>query len=237
MHRLLALLLIALAQPLVGAIGPSAVWQPPPDFLAKTHAACDKSNPPNYAQCFIDQMSKLGAPAGAVDFTRMLYKQSNGEVGIMTEFHKVGPVDEARVMYPLRANDNYGLLLINGDPAILNVDDLQKLDRKGMEQNSLYQTVKQRYPKTDIWPGDRSGNNWPLEKPLPEGGMQFIVGYPLLDGCHACKPTGLARFSWDFDGKGKFLGTKYVPTLPPPKLMRPNRPSSPPPGGQPPPPQ
>jgi hypothetical protein len=215
--------------PASGKIGPSAVWQPPQDFITKAHAACDQSNPPNYAECFIDQMSKLGAPAGAVSFTRMLYKQSDGQVGIVTEFHKVGPVDEARVMYPLRANDNYGLLLVNGDPAILDVDDFKKLDRAAMEQNPLYQTVKQRYSKTDLWPGDRSGTTWLLTKPLPDGGVQFIVGYPLLNGCHACTPTGAARFSWDFDAMGKFLGTKYIPTPPPPKLMRPGRAVEPPP--------
>src|SRR5208282_2834699 len=187
------------------------------------HAVCDRSNPPNYAECFIDQMPKAGAPADAVSFTRMLYRQSDGQVGIMTGFHKVWPVDEARVMYPLRANDNYGLLLVNGDPAILDVDDLKKLDRAAMEQNPMYQSVKQKYAQTDVWPGDRSGDTWPQAKPLPDGGQQFIVGYPLLNGCHACAHTGLARFSWNFDAKGKFLGTKYVPTPPPPKLMRPNR--------------
>jgi hypothetical protein len=218
-------------------IGPLAVWQPPQDFISKAHVACDQSNPPNYAECFIDQMSKAGAPAGAVSFARKLYQQSDGQVGIMTEFHPVGPVDEARVMYPLRANDNYGLLLVNGDPPILDVDGLTKLDRAAMEQNPLYQMVKQKYPKTDIWPGDRSGNTWPQGKPLPDGGLQFIVGYPLLDGCHACAPTGLAKFSWDFDAKGKLLGTKYIPTPPPPKIVRPDRaPQPPPPTGQQPPP-
>jgi hypothetical protein len=225
------------ASPAPGKTGPSAAWQPPQDFIGKAHAACDQSNPPNYAECFIDQMSKLGAPADAVSFTRMLYQQSSGQVGIMTEFQRVGPVDEARVMYPLRANENYGLLLVNGDPAIVDVDDLKKLDRAGMEQNPLYQAVKGKYPQTDLWPGDRSGNTWLLTKPLPGGGLQFVVGYPLLDGCHACKPTGLAKFSWDFDAKGKFLGTKYIPTPPPPKLMRSNRaPQPPPPTGQQPPP-
>ena len=220
------------ASQLPGKIGPSAVWQPPQDFITNAHAACDKSNPPNYAECFIDQISKAGAPADAVSFTRMFYRQSDGQVGIMTEFHKVGPVDAARVIYPLRANDNYGLLLVNGDPAILDVDDLKKLDRAAMEQDQLYQAVKQKYPKTDLWPGDRSGSAWPQTKPLPGGGVQFIVGYPLLNGCHACAPTGLARFSWDFDAKGKFLGTRYIRTPPPPKLMRPNR--TPPDGQQPP---
>ncbi len=211
-----------------GKFGPSAAWRPPSDFIAKAHAFCDQSLPRNYSECFIDQMPKAGAPADAVSFTRMLYRQSDGQVGIMTEFHKAGPVDEARVMYPLRANDNYGLLLVNGDPAILDVDDLKKLSRTAMEQDPLYQAVEQRYPRTDIWPGDRSGDSWPQTKALPDGGLQFIVGYPLLDGCHACAHTGLARFSWDFDARGKFLGTKYISTPPPPKLMRPDRT---PPGG------
>ncbi len=209
-------------------IDPSAVWQPPQDFVAKAHAACDKSNPPNYAKCFIDQMSASGAPARAVSFTLMLQRQSDGQVGIMTDFHKVGPVDVVRVMYPLRANDNYGLLLVNGDPAVLDVDDLKKLDQAAMEQNPLYQAVKQKYSASTLFAGDRSGAMWPQVKSMPDGGQQFILGYPLLNGCHACAPTGLALFAWNFDAKGKFLGTKYIPTPPPPKLMRPDRVPKPP---------
>lgn len=215
-------------------IGPSAVWQPPQDFTAKAHAACDKSNPPNYGECFIEQMSKSGAPADAVNFTRILYRQNDGQVGIMSDFHKVGPVDVARVLYPLRANDNYGLLLVNGDPAVLDVDDLEKLDRAAMEQHPMYQAVKQKYAAMDIWPGDRSGTTWPQVKPLPDGGQQFILGYPLINGCHACAHVGLALFAWDFDSHGKFLSTRYIPTPPPPKQMRPGRvPPTPPPAQQP----
>jgi hypothetical protein len=220
-----------------GKIERSAVWQPPQDFITKAHAACDKSNPPNYSECFIDQMSKSGAPADAVSFTRTLYRQSDGQVGIMVAFEKVGPVDVARVLYPLRANDNYGLLLVNGDPAILDVDDLKKLNRAEMEQSPLYQGVKQKYTATALWPGDRSGTMWPQVKPLPDGGQQFIISYPLLNGCHACQHVGLSRFSWNFDAKGKFAGTKYIPSPPPPKIMRPNRVPEPPPAEQQQPPQ
>ncbi len=206
-----------------GRIGPAAVWQTPQDFLSKAHAACDKGNPPNYAECFIDQMSKAGAPAETVNFTRTYYQQSDGQVAIISGFDKVGLVDIARVMYPLRANDNYGLLLVNGDPKILDVDDLKKLDRAPMDQNPMYQSVKQKYPNTDLWPDDRSGTNWPQTRALPDGGQQFIVGYLLINGCHACAHVGSARFSWNFDPKGKFLGTKYIVTPPPPKITQPRR--------------
>jgi len=206
-----------------GKIGPSAVWHSPQDFIAKAHAACDQGNPPNYAECFMAQMSEGGAPTDAVNFTRMLFHESDGQVGIMSEFHKVGPLDIARVVYPLRANDNYGLLLVNGNPKVLDVDDLKRLDRMSMEQNPMYQAVKGRYPNMGLWPGDRSGTAWPQVNPLPDGGQQFIVGYPLINGCHACAHVGLALFAWNFDFSGKFLGTKYLPRPPPPKLMRPNR--------------
>src|ERR1017187_1035558 len=107
------------SQPEAGKIGPSAVWQPPQDFIAKAHAACDKAmNPVSSGECFINQMATQGAPGKAVSFSLMLYKESDGQVGIMTAFQNAGPVDMARVLYPLRANDNYGLLLVNGDPKV-----------------------------------------------------------------------------------------------------------------------
>src|ERR1035438_7077500 len=75
-----------------GKIGASAVWQMGPTFLANAHKACDNApQPPSYAECFISQMSKAGAPAAAVAFTQMLYQQSGGDVGIMSGFNPVGP--------------------------------------------------------------------------------------------------------------------------------------------------
>jgi len=208
-----------------GKISASAVWQPSQDFLNKAHLACDKgAGPASFTQCFMNQIAAAGAPADAVSFTRMLYQQNDGQVGIMTAFKKYGPVDAAEVFYPLRANDNYGLLLVNGDPKILDVDDLQKLDRAAMEQDPMLQGVKKKFAQADIWPGDRSSSAlWPRVQPAPAGGTEFIVSYPLINGCHACQHVGLARFGWDFDASGKFLRTVYIPTPPPPKLTRPTR--------------
>lgn len=236
--------LMALAVPQSGTsgnsasarIGPSAVWQPPTDFITNAHTACDKSaNPAGFAECFIRQMSSAGAPADAVSFTRTLYKQTDGMVGIMTAFKKYGPVDAAQVLYPLRANDNYVLLLVNGDPKVLDVDDFQKLDRAAMEQNGFFQAIKKRFPQTDLWPGDRSGSEpWPRVQPLTGGGTEFVVNYQLINGCHACQHAGIARFGWDFDASGKFLHTTFIPTPPPPKLTRPERQPGASPPGQPP---
>ena len=213
-------------QPTQAKIAASAVWQPPADFVTKAHLVCDRgAGPMSFPECFMKQIAAAGAPADAVAFTRMLFEQSNGEVGILSALKKYGTVDAAQVFYPLRANDNYGLLLVNGDPKILDVDDLKKLDRTAMEQDAMFQSVKEKYSKMDVWPGDRSGSQpWPRVQPLAGGGTQFIVTYPLLNGCHACQHVGLARFGWDFDASGKFLRTTFIPTPPPPKILpRPGR--------------
>jgi hypothetical protein len=213
--------------PSTGKIGAAAAWQPPPDFLSKAHMACDKgAGAASFGACLIAQMEPAGAPAAAVSFTRMLFQQNGGLPGIMIAFKSYGTVDAAQVFYPMRANDNYGLLLLNGEPLIIDVDDVQKLDRATLEQDAMFQSMKQRFPKADVWPGDRSSNSpWPRFQAKPGGGSEFIVSYPIINGCHACEHIGVARFAWEFDARGKFLRTTYIPTPPPPKLLpRPHAP-------------
>ena len=77
--------------PGAGRITVASVWQMPSTFLAAAHKACDSaSQPPSFADCFINEMSKAGASPAAVAFTRMLQRQSGGDVGIMTGFNAVG---------------------------------------------------------------------------------------------------------------------------------------------------
>jgi hypothetical protein len=208
----------------------SAVWQPPQEIFVKASKFCQTSaGPASFSVCYMNQLAAQGEPPDAVQFTRWLFDHFDQNVGIMTAFKSYAPVDAAQVMIPLRANDNYALLLLNGDPSVINVDDFDKLDRKAMEADPLFQSLQHRYPKIELFPGDRSGSApWPRVEPLPAGGTRFIVSYPLLNGCHACAPLGVARFGWDFDDKGKFLRTTYISTPPPPKLTRPTRTPPPP---------
>jgi hypothetical protein len=198
-------------------IGPSAVWQMPDSFRTTALKKCgDATQHPSFADCFINQMAKGGASPQAVAFTRALYNVSGGDVGIMNRFHKVGPVDIAWINYPLRANTNYGLLFVNGQPPVINVEDLKLLDQKGMEQDPEFQNTKAQYPNVGVWPGDRDGTAWPNSQPGPSGGVQFTVGYPLINGCHACAQVGFALFNWNFDAQGKFNGTTFMGTTPAP---------------------
>lgn len=195
-------------------IGSSAVWQVSAQFLATAHAACDKSSPG--AECMIDQMAKAGAPPDAVSFTRELYKQSHGDFGVMTGFQNQAPVAFAWINYPLRANTNYGLLFVNGKPPIIDVEDLRLLDTKTMEHSFQFQDLKNQFPQANLWPGDRDGKTWPNSQAGPNGGIQFVVSYPLRNGCHSCASAGSALFNWNFDAQGKFLGTTFLGLLAPP---------------------
>jgi hypothetical protein len=204
----------AQGQPKIGA---SAVWQLPKDFVAQSRAACEKdSNSPNDGTCFIDRMSAAGASNEAVDFARMMYYQTDNEVMIVTDIHKSGPVDVVKVSYPLRTANTVGMLIVNGDPPVLDVDDLKLLDSSAMNDNPNFKAVQSKFPYTMMVKGDRASTFWPQVITETNGNSGLIFGYPLLNGCHSCPHVGLARFSWNFDRKGKFLNATYVPTPPPP---------------------
>lgn len=207
---------IAQAQSGPAKIGASAVWQVSPQFIAALHSACDRSLESSDGKCLLEQMTKAGAAADAVSFTRELWKQSHGDFGIVTGFQNQGTLAFAWITYPLRANTNNGLLLVNGRPPIVNLEDLKQLDTKGMQESPQFQSLKVQFPKVDVWPGDRDGKTWPNSQPGPDGGTQFIVAYPLLNGCHACASAGTALFTWNFDAQGKFQGTSFIGMTPPP---------------------
>jgi hypothetical protein len=211
----ITLAVVAWAQSEPGAITASAVWQPGSNFLAQAHAACDKASPSqNFGDCVINQMSKAGASADAVNFTRELFKLSGGEVGIMAGFQKNGPIDIAWVSYPLRSTN--GLLLVNGKPRIVNAEDLKQLDLKDMQQSFQFQDLRNQFPNIGLWPGDRDGKTWPNSQTGQNGGQQFIIGYPLRNGCQTCAHAGFALFTWNFNSSGKFTGTSFLGMTPAP---------------------
>ena len=206
-----------LAQSKPSAIGPSGVWQVPGSFVPTVNSACGNSSQGRkYADCFMSQMSKAGASADAVAFTRELSRQSPGDLGIMSSFNHVGPVDIAWVLYPTHQPSNYGLFLVNGDPKLVNAEDLKLLDRKAMQQSFQYQGVQNQFPNVGLWPGDRDGQTWPNSQAGSNGGVQFVLGYPLRNGCATCAHAGSVLFSWNFDASGKFSGTSFLGLTPAP---------------------
>jgi putative hemolysin len=186
-----------------------AVWQPGIQFMQSVRQACSNAGS-NYGDCLISQMPGAGAPPKAVAFSKLLEKQSDAQIGYMTDFRKTGRVDIAYVYYPIRANENQGCLLVNGSPPIIDVDDLKLLAEDSMKSDPSYTSLASKNPEVAIFPGDRGGTAYPEAVALPQGGQRFIVSYYLLKGCHACARLGTASFGFDFDSAGKFLGTKFL---------------------------
>jgi hypothetical protein len=212
------------AQNLTKAAGPerisaSAIWMPGTDFFKNAHVVCGHESGEALAWCLIGEMAKAGAPDEAVRFSRRLYHENGGEFGVMWRFQALGPVDMAKVFYPLRdmddkwavGNRSYALLLVNGSPPIIDVDDFKRLDIHGMEQNKTYQSVKKQFPKLQLWGGGRGGTMFePVHKRSGGGGQSFDIYYVLNQGRPAGRWMSGAHFNWDFDANGKLRGTRFT---------------------------
>lgn len=190
-------------------IGPDAVWAPPADFRARFHEACDPAGP-GMGACFLRQMQAAGASPAAVEFARR-----TGEQGYLTRFRDTGVVDVAYAEYPFRANENQVVLLVNGEPPMLDVDDTSSIGQPALDANPTYAGMKKSFPKIALFPGDRSDGQLPraLER-RRAGGQRFVVVYELRDGCHACQVLGYARIGLDFDAQGRFAGAEVEQVRP-----------------------
>lgn len=186
------------------AIGQEARWSPEAKVMEKIRADCAPLAGIAFETCFIDGMQKSGASFEAVNFTKSI-----GNMGYLQAFLKFGPVDIALVVYPFRANENQGFLLINGTPPRIDVDDLNLLSPEGLKKDPWYHRLKQKYPAVTLWPGDRSDREYPLPERTPDGRQRFTVRYRLLNGCHVCELVGYVKYAFEFDKTGQFLGTQY----------------------------
>ena len=43
-----------------------------------------------------------------------------------------------------------------------------------------------------------------------DGSQRFVINYSLKEPCQACPTVGHARYGFDFDPTGKFLGVKFI---------------------------
>jgi hypothetical protein len=183
------------------AIGSDALWQPGMQGMQDIKDKCGSA--PDFGVCFASQMRKEGASPQAVAFTKL-----TGNVGFMRDFRETGRVDVAYVNYPFRANENQSCLLVNGAPRVVDVDDTSFFSKTDLAKNPQYAKLIKEYPNVAIFPGDRSGTDYPIAENLPNGGQRFVVSYRLLNGCHACERVGSVNYAFYFNSNGKFLGAK-----------------------------
>ena len=189
-----------------------AVWSPSPDALAAIRQKCGEADSTHIEKCFLDEMKSAGASAEAVAFSESL-ATSLGVV-YLRGFRRLERVDVAYIEYVFRANELEGVLLVNGSPSPIDVDDDSFTPDAEMRKNPAYAALAEQYPHISVWPGDRFDSKLPAATSSGWGFQSFLVQYVLRDGCHACAEVGTATISFNFDTQGNFQGAKLSKVQP-----------------------
>jgi hypothetical protein len=193
------------AQSTSQAIDAGAIWEPSSTTIRLIQRTCAPTGA-EFSECFVDQMQKSGASPEAIAFTHSI-----DNMGYMIGFRPAaGRVSLAHVTFPFRANENQGAYLVNGTPERIDVDDQSLLSKSELNANPVYAKLVDRYSEILMFPGDRLGTNAIVAETPSGGGQRFLVDYKLNDRCHACPQVGTARFAFDFNPQGQFLGTKLM---------------------------
>ena len=183
-----------------------AVWNPSPRALSAIRGKCGSGgDPAAINQCFLARMETARATLQAVAFAKSF---ASSGLAYLRAFRKVGPVDIAYIEYAFRANELEGVLLVNGEPSPLNVDDAKFLAPENFSKDPNYAALAAKYPQISVWPGDRFHLDKPSVQRLASGAPAFAVDYILRDGCHACAPIGTATLNFSFDRRGNFTGVQ-----------------------------
>ena len=176
-------------------------------FVDAVKESCTDLRSEKLQDCFAGEMKKAGATDVAVAFSKQL-----GEPGFARDFKAAGPVDIVYVLYPYRANENQSWLVVNGEPATVDVDSQKTVALDTLKRDARFEALAKAHPKISLWPGDRSGTDYPDVELGLSHGVHIIVNYRLREDCHACAVEGHAWYALDFDAKGKFGGAKLLGT-------------------------
>jgi len=195
-------------------IGSSAVWTVSDNDLSQIKQACKTAQGSDYSACFIAQMPNFGAPAEAVSFTETYAKQNHGVIAFLKGFHPVDSVDVGYAFFPAATDYNQRWLLLNGAPAIINVDDFSFLPQAELAKDPKYVALRKQFPQLALFDGDRAFDSVPEIEALPDGRQWFRISYPLKNQCPACVVVGTARYGFEFDPAGRLLQVKFLEVSP-----------------------
>jgi predicted secreted protein len=209
----------------VDAVSASATWVPSPAELEAIRLDCATSPAGVFETCAIDRLERGGVPEGALSFSRRLRDANHHALGFLSAFRKTGRVSVAHVTYPFDRNRASGYWLVNGNPALIDVDDRGRLPLPDLGRDKTYGALLNRYGDVVLVAGRRDEPGEPEAFATTDGGQRFIVSYDLRKPCAACEVIGAVKFAFDFDADGVFQGaalmsvTDRVPgsrTAPPP---------------------
>lgn len=190
-------------------IGTEAVWNAADADLNEISAVCIPQQS-NYSACFAEQMGEY-ASSEAVAFTQTLAAQKPSRVGYLDGMREAGLVDIGYVIYP-GAKARQGWVLLNGVPAMVNVDNLFMLPQPAMTKDAQFIALRKSHPQIQLTVTDdqRRSDATPQIENRADGGERFVIPYSLQEPCNGCAALGHAIFAFDFDAAGQFQGVKFV---------------------------
>jgi predicted secreted protein len=188
-----------------------AVWAPTSEQLSDIRRKCTEGDPAQHEACFLDAMKSASASDEAMAFVKEF--AANG-LAYVRAFRDTGRVDIADIEYLFRANELDGVLLVNGTPPIIDVDDYKFLSKEDLRKSADYAALLHNYPNANVFPADRYSTEQPTESSSDNGRQSFEVDYLILNGCHACARIGTLLASFDFDESGHFDGVRALKVRP-----------------------
>lgn len=196
-------------------VGASSIWSPESDDLADIAQSCKAESATEHSKCFVDQMGSY-ASSEAVSFSEFLLQQTPARAGYLSGLREAGPIDVGLVTYPNSADLSRGWTLVNGVPAIVDVDNLKLLPQSTLAKDPQFNALRIKYPQLQlsVVDDDRSTDTMPEMQALGDGSQRFVINYSLKEPCPTCQAVAHASFGFDFDPTGKFLGVKFIKVIP-----------------------
>ncbi len=188
-----------------------SVWTPTAEQLSDIRRKCTEGDPAQHEVYFLNAMKSAGASDEAMAFVKEF--AANG-LAYIRDFRDTGRVDIAYIEYLFRANDLDGVLLVNGTPPIIDVDEYKFLSNEDLRKSADYAALLHNYPNANVFPADRYSTAQPAESSSDNGRQSFEVDYLILNGCHACARIGTLLASFDFDESGHFDGVRALKVRP-----------------------
>jgi hypothetical protein len=125
----------------------------------------------------------------------------------MSSFKKIGIVDMADLVCPFNDSSPAATVLLNGRPAIVEVNDLKYLNKIDLLSNPDYHKILYKYTEPLLWP--YTDGLVEVEK-LPEDAERYVFKFRLLNGCEACPLAGTMTVGYEFNAAGRFTGVKLI---------------------------
>ncbi|HEX2327229.1 MAG TPA: hypothetical protein VHN74_00785 [Candidatus Angelobacter sp.] len=189
-------------------ISSSAVWNPSLSDLGRIQQGCVAAG--NFSDCFAEKMAGEGVSEDAVNFTRSYAELNHGTVALLTYFHPLDAVDLGIAYFPAGKEVHSSWVLLNGTPAIVDLNNLEQLPESQMQNDSGYREMLEAHPRAKLFPAEaQPGISEPASERLPDGGQRFTSVYSVRDGCRSCELLGQVDISFLFSSSGDLKGIQF----------------------------